>query len=58
MDFFEIKELGPMPVIGTIFRQLGFHDTINHLLRYISAVSSAVILKSFVTMIIGSPWVS
>lgn len=34
MDFFEIKELGPGPIISTIFRQLGFHDTINQMLTW------------------------
>jgi len=29
LDFFEIKELGPGPVISAIFRQLGFYDIIN-----------------------------
>lgn len=34
MDFFEMKELGPGPIVGAIFRQLGFHDTINQLLTW------------------------
>ncbi|MDN5332622.1 MAG: hypothetical protein PWP45_1847 [Tepidanaerobacteraceae bacterium] len=33
MDF-EIKELDPGPVISTIYRQLGFHDTINQMLTW------------------------
>ncbi len=34
MEFFEIKELGPGPVISAIFRQLGFHNTINQMLTW------------------------
>lgn len=32
MDFLEIKEFVPGPVISILFRQMGFHDTINQML--------------------------